>query len=118
MNFIKFPDTGYTEADLTYYKPLIETLKATELCNSENKIELWNVEPNKVKNHKPKWTWKIEAEFSTIIQPCNSNWNLKWTKNRKVIKEDKVKYFSNKQKVEYSPFLLIKELNEYLMQKN
>jgi GNAT superfamily N-acetyltransferase len=112
MDFIKFPDRGHSESDLTYYKPLIETLKTTEVCHSDNKIELWNVEPYQIKNHEPKWTWKIESEFSPIIQPCNCNWNLKWTKNGKVIKEDKVKYFSNNQRVEYSPFLLITELNE------
>ena len=114
MNFIKFPDRGYSESDLTYYKPLIENEQTTKK-NSENKIELWNVEPYQVKNHEPKWIWEINENSNKlilpIIQPCNCNWNLRLTKKGKQIKEAKVKYFSEKNRIEYSPFLLITELN-------
>jgi GNAT superfamily N-acetyltransferase len=115
MNFIKFPDRGYSESNLTYYKPLIEIQQTTK-NNSVNKIELWNVEPYQAKNYEPKWTWEINTNLDKlllpIIQPCNCNWNLKWTKNGIKVKEDKVKYFSKKNRVEYDPFLLITELNE------
>jgi hypothetical protein len=115
MDFIKFPDRGYSESELTYYKPLIEIQQTTK-NNSDNKIELWNVEPYQIKNHEPKWTWEINSNLDKlllpIIQPCNCNWNLRLTKNGKQIKEDKVKYFSDKNRIEYSPFLLITELNE------
>ena len=115
MDFIKFPDRGYSESELTYYKPLIEIQQTTE-NNSDNKIELWNVEPYQTKNNEPKWTWEINSNLNKlllpIIQPCNCNWNIRLTKNGKQIREDKVKYFSDKNRIEYSPFLLITELNE------
>lgn len=116
MGFIKFPKRGYSESDLTYFKLLIEV--QTTLLNgySENKIELWDVEPYQKNNNLPKWTWNIEIINNKlmypIIHPCNCNWNFKWTKNGKVIKEDKVKYFDTQNGVEYSPFLYIKELIE------
>lgn len=115
MDFIKFPDRGYSESDLTYYKPLIEIQQTTKNY-SDNKIELWNVEPYQVKNYEPKWTWEIKANLNKlllpIIQPCNCDWNLRWTKNGKIIKEDKIKYFSENNRIEYSPFLFITELTE------
>lgn len=33
MGFIKFPTRGYSESDLTYYKPLIDALESTENPN-------------------------------------------------------------------------------------
>jgi len=115
MGFIKFPERGFSEFYLTYYKPLIEIQKTTK-NNSDNKIELWNVEPYKVKNNEPKWTWEFNSHLEKlllpIIQPCNCNWNLRWTKNGKLIKEDKIKYFSDNIRIVYSPFLFITELNE------
>jgi len=115
MDFIKFPNRGYSESELTYYKPLIEN-QHTSGNNSQNKIELWNVEPYQIKNHEPKWTWEIKSEKNKlllpIIQPCNFDWNLRWAKNGKKVREDKVKYFSENKRIEYSPFVLITELNE------
>lgn len=114
MDFIKFPDRGYSESELTYYKPLIE-VQHTINNNSVNKIELWNVEPYKVKNSEPKWTWETHPNLDKlllpIIQPCNLNWNLRWTRNGEIIREDKVKYFSKNNRIEYNPFLYITELN-------
>lgn len=117
MEFIKFPKRGYSESDLTYFKPLIEIQKSTNNGQAENKIELWDVEPYQTNKNSPKWTWEVEIINDKlvlpIIQPCNYDWNLKWTKNGETIKEDKVKYFdSKKNRVEYSPFLYIKELTE------
>ncbi|MBJ2174183.1 GNAT family N-acetyltransferase [Aureibaculum sp. A20] len=115
MDFIKFPDRGYSESELMYYKPLIEIQQTTK-NNSDNKIELWNVESYQAKNHEPKWTWEVNSTLGKlllpIIQPCNCNWNLRWTKNGKKIREDKVKYFSENNRIEFDPFLFITELNE------
>jgi hypothetical protein len=115
MGFIKFPDRGYTESDLVFYKPLIDVQINSFEEVAENKIELWNVEPHQIRDNQPKWTWNFETKddklLLPIIQPCNYNWNLRWSKNGKIIKEDKVKYFSTrKNKIDYSPFLYIKEL--------
>jgi len=116
MGFIKFPKRGYSESDLTYFKPLIELQTTITNGQTENKVELWDVEPYQKNNNLPKWTWNIEIINNKltlpIIHPCNCNWNLKWTRNGEVIKEDKVKYFDTKNRVEYNPFLYIKELIE------
>ncbi len=117
MGFIKSPDRGYSESDLTYFKPLIEINKSINCPNENNKLELWNLEPHQVKNEKQKWSWNIENNtykfFKPIIQPCNCNWNIRWTKNGKIVREDKVKYFStNDNLIEFGHFLYIRKLNE------
>ena len=117
MGFIKFPDRGYSESDLTYFKPLIKTQSTSANQKTENKIELWDVEPYQKNSSQPKWTWNVELsddklEFP-IIQACNCNWNLKWTKNGEIVKEEKVKYFdSKKNRVDFSPFLHIEKIIE------
>jgi hypothetical protein len=116
MNFIKFPDRGYSESKLSYFKPLVKIEKPSENLDYLDKLELWNVEPHQKDNYEPEWTWKLELNSDKllfpIIHPYNPNWNLKWTKNGKIIKEDKIKYFTRKQEIEYEPFLIIKELYE------
>lgn len=117
MGFIKFPHRGYSESDLTFYKPIIEVKSSTEIPNSLNKLELWDVEPYQATNMSPRWSWDIELEndklMKPIIQPCNINWNLRWTKNGKIVKEDKVKYFSNSDNpIEFSPFMYVEQLRE------
>jgi len=115
MGFIKFPNRGYSESELTYFKPLIE-INVPSKNDFENKLELWDLEPYQLNNNKPKWTWKIETEslkfLKPILQPCNRDWNLRWTKNNEIVKEDKVKYFSTKDnEIEFSPFLYIRKLS-------
>lgn len=116
MNFLKYPNTGYSLSDLTYYKPLVQIQEVTNYSHSKNKLELWNVEQHQIKKHEPKWTWEVQSETNKlpliIVQPCNPNWNLRWTKNGRVIREDKVKYFFTNQEIDYSTFLIIKELIE------
>jgi predicted GNAT family acetyltransferase len=117
MGFIKYPDRGYTESDLIYYKPLIEVQSISFNSTTENVVELWNLEPHQIRDIHPKWVWNIEMVDNKlilpIIQPCNYNWNLRWSKNGVIVKEDKVKYFSTEiNPIDYSPFLYIKELKE------
>ena len=117
MGFIKFPDREYSESDLTYFKPLIKTQSTSVNQKNDNKLELWDVEPYQKNSNQPKWTWNVELNngklLFPIIQPCNCNWNLKWTKNGETIREDKVKYFDTKKnRVDYSPFLYIENLIE------
>ena len=117
MGFIKFPQRGYSESDLTFYKPIIEVKPTTENPNNLNKLELWDVEPYQATNIGPRWCWDIELEngklSKPIIQPCNINWNLRWTNNGKIVREDKVKYFSNSDNtIEFSPFMYVKQLKE------
>jgi hypothetical protein len=113
MNFIKFPDINYSISKLTYYKPLIEIKETTNKNEINNKLELWNVEPHQIKNINPQWTWNIEENnFIPILNPCNPNWNIRWTKKGKIINENKVKRFSKKTKIEFNTFIYISELTE------
>jgi len=116
MGFIKFPQRGYSESDLTFYKPLIEVCENTETPNELNNIELWDVEPYQSSKKKPRWCWTIDTQngklIKPIIQPCNVNWNVRWTKNGVIVKEDKVKYFSRENPIDFSPFMYIEKLDE------
>lgn len=97
MGFTKFPDRGYSEPELSYFKPLIQTKVLSETNCLMNKIELWDLEPYQIKEQPAKWTWNIEDNKYPILIPCNSNWNLRLTKNGKIVKENKVKYFNGKE---------------------
>ncbi len=115
MGFIKFPDRGYSESDLTYFKPLIKVQTIVENQETDDTVELWDVEPYQKNNNQPKWTWNINLDNGKlklpIIQPCNCHWNLRWSKKGEMIREDKVKYFdTTENRVEYSPFLYITNL--------
>ena len=114
MGLIKFPNCGYTEHELTYYGILIDVASTTYVKNAD-KIELWDVEPYESDGKQPKWTWYIEFETDKllypIVHPCNCNWNLRWSRNNVVLKEEKVKYFTNESfEVYRSKFLYIERL--------
>lgn len=108
MNFIKFPDRGYSESELTYYNLLIEVNNPMQSDDEiADKLELWDLEPYEVATQTPRWTWKISETENPVLQPCNPNWKLRLTKNGKIIRDDKVKYFDRKSLIELGPFLLI-----------
>lgn len=104
--YIKFPHIGYSESELTYYKPLIETQKQNDQKGLNNKLELWDLEPYQIRNQEPKWTWELINKYP-ILQPCNYNWNLRLTKNGKIIQEDKVKRFDSNKEITIGSFLFI-----------
>lgn len=116
MGLEKLPDVGRGEHELTYYQVLVDTASVIPKRNAD-KIELWDVQPYEVEEREPKWTWYIERQneefLYPIIQPCNCNWNLRWSRNGKIIKEEKVKYFTGDEYELYiSGFLYIDELEE------
>lgn len=98
MGLQEFPDCGSQEHKLTYYQLLVDTA-SIEQESKTDKIELWDTTPNDSMNKEPKWTWYIELKegilLNPIIQPCDCNWQLRWTKNNKEIKLEKVKYFTD-----------------------
>ena len=112
MGFIKFPVRGWSESDLTFYKPLIKVLETTQNADNSNKFELWNVEPHEINRVPPKWTWNIDNNEldKPIIQPCNCNWFVRWTMNGEIKKEGKIKYFSKDYSIENGPFIFIETL--------
>ena len=116
MGLIKLPECGRTEHERSYYMILIETA-SIEHIGIADKIELWDVEPDKIDEKDAKWIWYVEIKngvlLHPIIQPCNWNWNIRWSKNNQVIREGKVKYFTNINfELYYYPFLYIDELKE------
>lgn len=113
LGFIRFPERGYSESELTFYKPLISFTEPTNKPSNSNKLELWDVEPFQKDRILPRWSWNIENSklAKPIIHPCNVNWNLRWTKNGEIVREDKVKYFSRKNPIDFDPFIYIEKLN-------
>ena len=114
MGLLKLHDCGYTEHELTYYGILIDVASTIYINNAE-KIELWDVEPYEATEVEPRWTWYIENDegklLYPILHPCNCNWNLRWSRNGDVLKEDKIKYFTNKDfELFKSKFLYIEKL--------
>ncbi len=113
MGFIEYPNIGYSEHRLTYYKPLIETQEISTNGKHNNKLELWSCEPYQKKDTPPTWSWDLDIDSNSptlpIMQPCNDNWNLRWSKNGEIKQEDKVKYFRSNQKIiHFPPFLYIR----------
>jgi predicted GNAT family acetyltransferase len=114
MKFIKFPKRGCSESELTYFKPLIKINQSDEDVDENNKLELWDLEPFEVENSKPKWVWNIDIKkIISILHPYDLKWNMRWTKNGKIVKESMIKDFSSKQnKIAFDEFIYIKKLIE------
>jgi predicted GNAT family acetyltransferase len=114
QNFIEYPKRGYGDDLLPmYYTQLIECLKPVESAE-DNKIELWDLEPNEITDQKPRWTWPIEKGKLKlpIITPFNHRWQLRITINNKVVKDGKIKHISDSNNiVEQGYFLYITKLN-------
>ncbi|AKH95211.1 GNAT family N-acetyltransferase [Elizabethkingia anophelis] len=114
MNFIKFPERGYSDPPLMYYKPLMETNDPVEIESElSDKLELWDLEPYQVKEQKPRWTWKMGENDRPIIQPCNRDWKLRLTIGGEVITENKIKYFDRNVEIDVGSFLYI-ESKQYM----
>ena len=114
MGLLKLHDCGYTEHELTYYGVLIDVASTIHINNAE-KIELWDVEPYEAMETEPRWTWYIENDegrlLYPILHPCNCNWNLRWSRNGDVLKEGKIKYFTDEDfELFKSKFLYIEKL--------
>lgn len=111
MGLCELPDGIPGQHELTYFDILVET--ASTSYNSKcDKIELWDVDYHSSNNIEPKWTWYVDVVngelVNPIVYPCNCNWKIRWTKQGKVIKEAKVKYFSDdNMEFYYSPFLVL-----------
>ncbi|WP_071146663.1 GNAT family N-acetyltransferase [Bacteroides ihuae] len=113
MRFIQYPNIKYSKSELTFYKPLIHTTPFAAKPNPINKLELWDDEPHMTNHKAPKWCWNINVNLQSnpIIHPCNSNWNLRLTRNGEIVKDDKIKYFTNRIKsIEKDDFLYIDSL--------
>lgn len=106
MDFYKLPKFGYSQHELTYFSILVDTASSNYIEGADI-IELWDVEP--------KWIWYVESENNEltlpIIHPCDCNWQIRWSRNGKVLKEEKVKYLTkNNFEFYYDKFLIINDL--------
>lgn len=110
IGFLQFPDRGYSESDLTLYKPLIETSQP-DLDKPLNRLELWDKEPHKAKKSSPRWVWDLDkvTNRKPIINPCDKDWNLKWILNDYTVYDGKTKYLERylDKTIECDPFLFI-----------
>lgn len=97
MGFYRLPKFKYSQHELTYYNILVDTASSNYIEGADI-IELWDVEPAWAEDNEPKWTWYIETENNKlilpIIHPCDCNWQIRWSRNGKVLKEEKVKYLT------------------------
>lgn len=105
--FIKAPDTPYNR-ELTYWKSLVSIQETTIETTCQNKIELWDAEPQGINKTLPKWTWEITSDSLNILQYAHYDWNIRITINGKIKNEAKVKWITGKhdQWIK-SPFLYI-----------
>jgi GNAT superfamily N-acetyltransferase len=110
LKFIQFPISDrWTK--LYFYKNLLPVKEVIKTTYSENKVELWDVDPIDVKDHIPKWTWRLEAAANPtfILQPCSSSWNVRITKDGEIAAEGKVGRVSDEgEQIYFYPFLYIR----------
>lgn len=102
MGLHDLPETDFTPEYLTLYKPLIKTSKPN-ITQTNYRIELWNKEINGEPDCLPTWSWNILKESFMlefpILHPCSCNWKIRLIRNGKKIKDDKVKYFFEKKRI-------------------
>jgi hypothetical protein len=78
-------------------------------------IELWKGEPYQTTKSESTWKWNISFENNSyklripIISPCHSDWRIRYRDREKVIFDNKVKYFPQKE-ILFDDFLIIDEL--------
>lgn len=98
LSFQKFPESLCKE-NIWMYKPLISIMVSSAPGIYFEKIELWDSEPHIARMTIPKWTWSLDISNSSkdfskpIIFPTHHDWQVKWTKNKEIMFEGKIKRF-------------------------
>lgn len=113
MGFLNFPKLPRS-TKIRMYKILIPFLSTNEEGDSNEKIELWDLEPYQVKFNEPKWVWNLTFKENSrellkpIIQPSTYDWQICWrNESREIV--DKTKYFMGLNILSGS-FLIIRDL--------
>jgi GNAT superfamily N-acetyltransferase len=97
------------------YKILVPHLKPSSPKENNERIELWSVEPYQTTNNPPLWQWypKFEKNNRTLVKPIifpgKRDWNIRWTKEGKIMIDDKVKRFG-KMEIDFCNFIIITQL--------
>jgi len=121
LGFREYPDVegfqDYNDADGKHlYKILVRHLKPTKSKKEVATIELWDVEPHQTNKVSALWKWhpKVKPGKShldkPIIFPAKRDWNIRWSENSVIIREDKVKYFGKPANIDFMNFIIIEEL--------
>jgi hypothetical protein len=102
--------------NIKMFKVIIPNLKNSEQkLETGNCIELWDDEPHMKERKQPKWIWNLTLKSNTnilvepIVIPCIGDWNIRWTKDNKLIKENKVKYFM-REEIRFGKFMKLEKL--------
>lgn len=117
LGFTDFPKHEYrwNGRNKELYKILIPYLCQKEYNDEKEFIELWNDEPYRTSKLDSTWKWELKFNEGTrilknpIIYPCHYDWRIRWTAEGKVIKDDKIKYFS-KGEFYFGGFLIVNDL--------
>lgn len=121
LEFIDFPEEnifGYwNNGCKKLYKILTPYSQETTIIDDSEFIQLWDNEPNRSRDIKPTWSWKLEFKngstelINPIIHPCIRDWKIRWIDKGKTIKEDKIKYLF-KDEIDFGSFLIITHLTD------
>jgi len=120
LGFKRFPDVKDYEYENSkdgpyLYKVLVPFLKPTKSARPNETIELWHAEPHQITDISPKLKWHPKFEKGTtnllipIISPAKRDWQINWIKNDRLIKNDKIKYFS-RDEIDFGNFIIIEKL--------
>lgn len=107
MSFSRIPDEilqGYSQYNkpIRMFRPTCQT--QNQKCfhdTSENTIELFDCKMWECQGREPRWSWPVRTVNDTvildkpIIHPAHRDWCVRWKKEDRTMKEDKVKYFCN-----------------------
>lgn len=120
LGFVEFPEPqeNYkfgSNKNKKLYKILIAQLQQSLVQENGEIIELWNDEPYRTNEKTPSCIWNLKFINKTrrllkpIIYPANNEWRIRWSKNRKTIKDLKVKRFPTE--IDFDSFIIIDKLS-------
>jgi GNAT superfamily N-acetyltransferase len=121
LGFHNFPNLeDFMKANLPTGKHLFKILQNAAKVLEGNYIEgdlieLWAGQSRAISNGRPDWSWNPRFESGAhflkppIIVPAHYEWTMRWTRNKIVIYNGKIKKF-RKLRLDFSDFLIISEL--------
>jgi hypothetical protein len=121
MEFSRVPDEilrNYSQYNkpIRMFRPTCPTQsQKSPHYTSENTIELFDCEPWACEGREPKWSWPIftldntESLDKPIIYPAQMDWCVRWKKEDRIIKVDKVKHFCD-DAFKYGNYLILTQL--------
>ena len=108
LGFVEVPKNirHWNFANEYFYKILAPKTQSSKCLNEDERIELWECEPNFINQKSPNKQWLIKLP---IIHPVEQDWRISWIKGGKTLIDTKVKHFGNGESY-FAPFLIIRVL--------